>query len=112
MLRAGVFCQFLLLRFRGGPPALPERGLPLTMTGGGDGGDGGPGGQGGGGAVLQALPLTPGDNDTGDTISDGHVGPDPDEPKVMFYSFSSIELLILCLFNLNFFNVCSIITHV
>ena len=78
LLRAGVFCQFLLLRFRGGPPALPERGLPLTMTGGGDGGDGG--------AVLQAPPLTPGDNDTGDDISDSHVGPDPGEPEVMFYS--------------------------
>ena len=84
LLRAGVFCQFLLLRFRGGPPALPERGLPLTMTGGGDSGDGGDGGD--GGALLQAPPLTPGDNDTGDDISDGHVGPDPGEPEVMFYS--------------------------
>ena len=54
----------------------------LTMTGGGDGGDGRDGGD--GGVVLQAPPLTPGDNDTGDDISDGHVGPDP-ESEVMFY---------------------------
>ena len=86
LAEAGVFCRFLLLRLRRGPPALPESGLPLTMTGGGGGGDGGPGGQGGGGAALQTAPLTPGADNTGDTISDGHVEPDLGEPEVIVCS--------------------------
>ena len=98
LLRAGVFCQFLLLRFRGGPPALPERGLPLIMTGGEDGGDGGPGGQGGGGAALQAAPLTPGNNNTGDTISDGHVEPDPGEPEVIVCSLRLDVYLVISVY--------------
>ena len=81
LVEAGVFCRFLLLRFRRGPPVLPETDLPMTMTGGG--GEDGPGGQGGAGAVLQAASLTHSDSDTGDTVSDDHVRFDPGEPEVI-----------------------------
>ena len=74
LAEAGVFCRFLLLRLRRGPPALPESGLPLK------------GGQGGGGAALQTATLTPGADNTGDTISDCHVEPDLGEPEVIVCS--------------------------
>ena len=80
LLQAGIFCRYLLVRFRGGPSPPADGGLPLVHMNGGD--DGGPGGQGGGGAVLQGLPLPPGGD--GDNVSEGHVGLDPAEPEVMF----------------------------
>ena len=79
LVRAGAFCQYLLVRFRPGPrPA--DGDLPLVHVNG----DGRPGGQGGGGAVLLGLPLSP-DAD-GDDVSDGHVEPDPPSgPEVMYW---------------------------
>ena len=44
------------------------------------------GGQGGGGAALQTATLTPGTDNTGDTISDCHVEPDLGEPEVIVCS--------------------------
>ena len=80
-MRAGVFGQFLLIRLRGGAPALPVLALPLSLGDGGGGGDGGDDGQGGSGAVSQAL--HPANNDAGDNGSDGHVEHDPAEPEVI-----------------------------